>query len=262
MAALLCAAQPSWAAQPWQAADSIRADLAEAQTKLLFDESPTSSIEAAEASLRGPLRAGLAAQAPAELREVEVSLAAARRAGAALDEVGLAAAHGRILAALRRGALAVAVAAARQWRRSRGTGLATDPRVPPNHPLHPAGRRCNGSGGSARQRRVLAARDRSADRKGPARRLPGAALHQPRRSGPSGRARLQRALRRNRGDRQRLLAGDRRRVRRAAGRRTSSGPPAATSPRWPRPAPPPTGRASKPPASGSKPISRASPQRR
>ncbi len=112
MAALLLAAPPSGAEPPWQAADAIRADLAEAQTRLLFDEGTASSIAAAEASLRGPLRRGLAANAAGELAEVESSLAAARRAGAARDEVGLAAARGRILAALRRGALAVVVAAA------------------------------------------------------------------------------------------------------------------------------------------------------
>jgi len=114
MAALLWASAPGQAEPPWQAADAIRADLSEAQTQLLFDEGAASSIAAAEAELRGPLRRGLAAQAPAELNEIESSLAAARRAAAAHDEAGVAAARGRILAALRRGALAVAVAAANQ----------------------------------------------------------------------------------------------------------------------------------------------------
>ncbi len=112
LAALLCAAQPAAAEPAWQSADAMRADLAEAQTKQLFGESTARPIAAAEASLRGPLRKGLAAHAAAELREIEASLAAARRSGAASDEVGLAAARGRIVAALRRGALAVAVAAA------------------------------------------------------------------------------------------------------------------------------------------------------
>lgn len=112
MAALLCLAGQGSAAPPWQAADAIRADLAEAQTKVLFDEPTAGPVAAAESSLRGPLRRGLAERSPAELREIEASLAAARKAGAASDEIGLAAARGRILAALRRGALAAAVAAA------------------------------------------------------------------------------------------------------------------------------------------------------
>ncbi|HEX6752778.1 MAG TPA: FTR1 family protein [Solirubrobacterales bacterium] len=112
MVALLWTASPSGAEPPWQAADAIRADLAEAQTKQLFDEPTAGPVAAAEAELRGPLRHGLALSAPAELSEIESSLAAARRAGASRDEVGLAAARGRVVAALRRGALAVAVAAA------------------------------------------------------------------------------------------------------------------------------------------------------
>ncbi len=113
MAALLWTAAAGKAEPPWQAADAIRADLAAAQTRLLFDEATSGPIAAAEAGLRGPLRRGLAASAAGELREIESSLTAARRAGAGSNEVGLAAARGRILAALRRGALAVAVAAAR-----------------------------------------------------------------------------------------------------------------------------------------------------
>jgi len=116
MAALLWVVTPSKAEPPWQAADAIRADLFEAQTQLLFGEAAASSIAAAEAELRGPLRRGLSEHAPAELDEIESSLAAARRAAAARDETGVAAARGRILAALRRGALAVAVAAAGQGR--------------------------------------------------------------------------------------------------------------------------------------------------
>jgi high-affinity iron transporter len=111
---LLWAPVASSAEPPWQAADAIRADLFAAQTQLLFGERTARSIAAAEAGLHGPLRRGLATRAPAELREVESSLAAARHAAADLDEAGMAAARGRVLAALRRGALAVAVAAARR----------------------------------------------------------------------------------------------------------------------------------------------------
>ncbi len=110
--AFLCAASSAAAEPPWQAADAIRADLAEAQTQLLFDEMPGRSVAAAEARLSGPLRRGLAEHATAELHEVEASLRTARAAAADLDETALAAARGRIVSALRRGALAVAVAAA------------------------------------------------------------------------------------------------------------------------------------------------------
>jgi high-affinity iron transporter len=110
--ALLCFATAARAEPPWQAADEIRAELFAAQSQLLFGERSGSSVAAATARLRGPLRAELAAHAPSELREIESSLAAARRASANLDEAGLAAARGQIVAALRRGALAVTVAAA------------------------------------------------------------------------------------------------------------------------------------------------------
>ncbi|HEY5816302.1 MAG TPA: hypothetical protein VIS95_08175, partial [Solirubrobacterales bacterium] len=59
-AALLWAADPAAAEPPWQAADAIRADLFEAQTRQLFDEPTAGSVDAAEARLAGPLRAGLA----------------------------------------------------------------------------------------------------------------------------------------------------------------------------------------------------------
>ncbi len=62
--------------------------------------------------LTGPLRAGLAAEAAAELGQIEAELTAARRAAANEDEAALAAARGRVLSALRRGAMAVAIAAA------------------------------------------------------------------------------------------------------------------------------------------------------
>ena len=90
----------------------MRADLFEAQTQLLFEERTGTAIERAAGELRGPLRTGLAADAPGELKEIEAALAASDRAAAQLDEAGLAAARGQIIAALRRGAMAVAIAAA------------------------------------------------------------------------------------------------------------------------------------------------------
>ncbi|HMB51692.1 MAG TPA: hypothetical protein VKU40_00160, partial [Thermoanaerobaculia bacterium] len=110
----LVAAAPAAAAPPWQAADAIRADLFEAQSQLLFGERTGGAVGEAAAGLRGPLRRGLATDAPTELAEIERSLVAAEEAAAQLDEVGLAAARGRVIAALRRGAMAVAIAAARR----------------------------------------------------------------------------------------------------------------------------------------------------
>jgi high-affinity iron transporter len=124
MAALLAVwAQPAAAEPPWLAADTIRADLAEAQTKQLFDEDGSGAVRSAARALSGPLRAGLRQSAPRELAEIERSLKGARVAADSGDEVALAVARGRITAALRRGAMAVAadaaarrdVAAARSW---------------------------------------------------------------------------------------------------------------------------------------------------
>ena len=112
LAAFFCLAASAAAAPAWQAADEMRSKLFAAQTELLFDEGGGGEVDAAAAQLRGPLRAGLAADAPAELKEIEVALATARRTTAERDEVALAAARGRIIAALRRGAMAVAIAAA------------------------------------------------------------------------------------------------------------------------------------------------------
>jgi len=112
--ALAVFAAPSGAATapPWQAAREIDAGLSEAQTKIILGESAGKEVLRIESELAGPLRAGLAADAPAELREIEAGLRAAKRAAAARDEVRLGAARGTVLAALRRGAMAVAIAAA------------------------------------------------------------------------------------------------------------------------------------------------------
>ena len=114
--AFLCAAGPATAAAgpPWQAADAIRAELFDAQTQLLLGERDDGAVDRAESNLSGALRRGLEANAPAELREIEVSLVAARRAVAELDEAALGAARGEVVSALRRGAMAVAVVAAAQ----------------------------------------------------------------------------------------------------------------------------------------------------
>jgi len=109
----LVLASSAVAAPPWQSADRIRAELFEAQTQLLFGERGGQPVTAAEAELSGLLRRGLAAEAPAELDEIEAALRVAKTASAELDEAALAAARGRVVSALRRGAMAVAIAAAR-----------------------------------------------------------------------------------------------------------------------------------------------------
>ena len=114
---LLGLAGSASAAPPWQAADTIRADLFAAQTDLLLGDGGASggasrSLADAERALAGPLRRDFAADAPGALGELRRALGDARHAFAAGDEVGLAAARGDAIAALRHGAFLVAVAAA------------------------------------------------------------------------------------------------------------------------------------------------------
>ncbi len=121
----LAFAQPASAAAPWEQAERIRADLFEAQTSLLLDggTGATVAVDHARGALAGELERGLRSRSPRELRVIAAQLAAARGAAASRDEVALAAARGRTLAALRRGAYAVtlgatrdgAVAEARAW---------------------------------------------------------------------------------------------------------------------------------------------------
>ena len=106
---------------PWRVADAIRADLFDAQTRLLLDE-PSRGALAAERHLSGRFERDLARSAPAALDALRAALRSAERALDADDEVGLAAARGRALAALRHGAFAVAVDATE--RRDVGTARA------------------------------------------------------------------------------------------------------------------------------------------
>jgi high-affinity iron transporter len=112
--ALLCAPGSAAAAgaPPWQGADTIRAELFEAQTQLLLGERDDGAVDRAESRLSGALRHGLEADAPGELRKLEASLGGARRAVAGLEEAALGSARGEVISALRRGAMAVAIAAA------------------------------------------------------------------------------------------------------------------------------------------------------
>ena len=96
-------------AAPWQAADAIRADLFDAQTELLLDERFGEALVAAERHVSGRFERDMARVAPAALRELRGALRAAERSLAGGDEIGLAAARGSAIAALRHGAFAVAV---------------------------------------------------------------------------------------------------------------------------------------------------------
>jgi high-affinity iron transporter len=98
-------------AAPWQAADAIRADLFEAQTQLLLDERSGDALAAAGRHVAGLFARDMARVAPAASRELRGALQSAERALADGDEIGLAAARGSAIAALRRGAFAVAVVA-------------------------------------------------------------------------------------------------------------------------------------------------------
>ncbi len=103
------------AAPPWQAADQIRADLFRAQTELLLGgdapAGPRDALGDADRTTARSLAPDLSRDAPGALAKLRASLRAARRSFAAGDEVRLAAARGRAVAALRLGAFAVAAAA-------------------------------------------------------------------------------------------------------------------------------------------------------
>jgi len=115
---VLAFAAPAVAAPPWQIADTIRADLFDAQTELLLAgpgeqrASDAGALDDAERAVSGAFGRDLARDAPSALGELRASLTAARSSLARGDEVGLAAARGRAIAALRQGAFAVAVKAA------------------------------------------------------------------------------------------------------------------------------------------------------
>ncbi len=109
---------------PWQGAEKIKSGLFEAQTDILLEggASAGDDVAGARSALAGPLRRELTASSPASLKALESSLAAAERAAGAGDEVGLAAARGRALAALRAGALDVAVVETEAGRVERARG--------------------------------------------------------------------------------------------------------------------------------------------
>ena len=124
-AAAACLASPASAEAPWRAAEDIRAGLFDAQSALLLSEPDRAQqgVADARAAVSGELATGLRRHAPEHLRELRADLEAAEQAAADGDEIRLAAARGRAVAALRGGAYAVTVAstrhgdvpAARRW---------------------------------------------------------------------------------------------------------------------------------------------------
>jgi high-affinity iron transporter len=129
-ALLLGAPAAARADAPWQQATDLGDGLFAAQTDILLEggASAAADVQAASASLEGNLRRQLQASSPAQLRLLEAALADAETAAGGGDEVGLAAARGRALAALRHGAFDVAVAAtaAGEVQRARGWLLIRD----------------------------------------------------------------------------------------------------------------------------------------
>ena len=113
-AAVLAPSVATAAEPPWRAADRISSSLFDAQTALLLDERAERSVESARRALSGALDRGLERSAPGALRDARLRLGAAQRALALGDQVGLAAARGAVVAALRRGAYAVALDAVRE----------------------------------------------------------------------------------------------------------------------------------------------------
>lgn len=121
--ALALLAAPALASPAWQSADRIRTDLFAAQSALLLGEGVEPPAARTSQHFSGTLLEGVRRFAPGELRELRRDLAAARRALAERDPVGLAAARGRVVAALRRAAFEVTIASvrrgeiaeARQW---------------------------------------------------------------------------------------------------------------------------------------------------
>jgi high-affinity iron transporter len=124
LASSLVAAAPAAADPPWQAAERIRTALFDAQAAaLLGNGDARAGVARARNAVSGDLERGLARRAPDSVRSLRSALAAAEAAAARGDQVALAAARGRALAALRAGAYAVtldatrrgAVAEARSW---------------------------------------------------------------------------------------------------------------------------------------------------
>jgi high-affinity iron transporter len=124
LAGALIGAPAAHAQAPWRAAEEVRAGLFEAQTALLLDQGRGAEVDVNRARRASRhLAISFGAADPAALAELRSALTAAQRAAARGDEVALAAARGRALAAVRAGSFTLAVdsakrgdaASARHW---------------------------------------------------------------------------------------------------------------------------------------------------
>jgi high-affinity iron transporter len=118
---LLAAPARAEAAPPWQSAQRAQDSLFDAQAALLLDEphSARRLVARAATALRGPLALGLRRDAPPALRAANRALTAAARAAGKGGQIGIAAARGRLRAALFRGSYAATLAAVRAGRAER-----------------------------------------------------------------------------------------------------------------------------------------------
>jgi high-affinity iron transporter len=118
MLALALVPATAAAAPPWQSAERMQAALFDAQTALLLEGSATRAgaaerlARAAARAFRGPLAAGLGSVEAR--RPALAALRAARAAAVRDDDIALAAARGRLRAALMRGSYAVTLTAVRR----------------------------------------------------------------------------------------------------------------------------------------------------
>jgi high-affinity iron transporter len=114
LAGALLGAPAAYAQAPWESAERIRQGLFSAQTDLLLGEDTTASGDVARAkgAVSGALARGLKRSSPESLRGLREAIASAKRAAAADDQIALAAARGRAMAALRAGAFDAAIDAA------------------------------------------------------------------------------------------------------------------------------------------------------
>jgi high-affinity iron transporter len=92
---------------PWRAAERVRASLFDAQAGLLLGEAAPGSVARARREFHRSLAPEIARSDPAALRVARGALDRAEAALRARDEVELAAARGRIVAAIREGSYAV-----------------------------------------------------------------------------------------------------------------------------------------------------------
>jgi high-affinity iron transporter len=115
VAALVLGAAPASAAseKPWQAADGVNDGLFHAQTELIIGTAQTAraDVEHAREAYADSLAESIESANPAADRDARAALAEARRAVAGGDQPGLAAARGKVRAAIFRGAYSVTLGA-------------------------------------------------------------------------------------------------------------------------------------------------------